>query len=205
MVPTFALNSGPAVCQLEAPFTIGMFTGPNGSLLSSCTTCPGTDPDQWCNLGDAPGQGIGFVVDQILSVGTGSSGAAVWDMTGYGTIFCPEIKRAYGSGSFANSNHLTTALGVDQMGWPWVFKGLGPPPPATVEQQIKEIVRLLLTPEGLRCSGLDRHPGNGLIEDDPIVYPDGGYVDPISPQVTSYGELTGDEMIDDLRNSGWLP
>jgi len=71
------------------------------------------------------------------------------------------------------------------------------------EQQIKEIVRLLLTPEGLRCSGLDLNGGNGRIEDTPFSFPNGSKIDPIQPQVTTGGTVTGDELVDGLRQCGW--
>ena len=85
----------------------------------------------------------------------------------------------------------------------WVFGGLALPGPATVEQQIKEIIRLLLTPQGLRCSGLDLTPGNGFIEDDPIDFPNGKMWDPQQPQVTSGLPKTGDELKDGIRSAGF--
>jgi hypothetical protein len=223
LVIDFDLNPAPGTefARLEGssttPFTIGSFTGPNGTVLSTCAggispnDCP-PDPDCpdpettdcWARIGKLPGP-TNVLLDQIVAVASGS-GSGVWDMTGGpGEIICPEPQRAYGSTSFYNLNWLTTAFGVDDMGFIWVFSGVGPPPPATVEQQIKEIVRLLLTPEGLRCSGLDLVPGNGLIEDTPIMYPNGQFVDPIQPQVTTGQPVTGDELIDDVRKSGWQP
>jgi uncharacterized protein YraI len=205
----FGSNSGPSTyCEVQgtdaAPIVIDTYTGPNGSLVSQCSTC--ADPTAWCVIGDitAPiGVNDNLMVDTVLGVGVGNSGASVWD-TGSG--LCPNGTRAYGSGSFANPNHLTTALAVDSFDFVWVFRGLAPPPPATVEQQIKEIVRLLLTPEGLRCSGLDLTSGNGRIEDDPIAFPDGANWDPVQPQVSVPGTaVTGDETVDGLRNAGFLP
>lgn len=206
LVRTFALNTGATTyCNVNAPLTIGTAFGPNGSLLSTCTSCP--MGDMWCQVGPtaAAFSAVGnIMMDHNLRVGSGNSGASVWDMTT--TSFgpgCDGPQRAFGSGSFANPNHLTTAFGVDNAGFVWVFKGTAPPPPATVEQQIKEIVRLLLTPEGLRCSGLDLNPGNDRIEDDPISFPNGSKVDPIQPQISTGGTITGDELVDDLRKCGW--
>lgn len=207
--PTFSVNTGPTVyCELTATnadtITIDTRTGPNGSTVSQCASC--LEPESWCSIGDLNDLGATptLLVDHLGSVAAGGAGAGVWDTGFQGSANgCGETQRAFGSGSFANPSHLTTALAVDNFDFVWVFKGLSPPPAMTVEQQIAEIVRLLLTPQGLRCSSLDRNPGNGLIEDDPIQFPDGASIDPISPQIGSGGEVTGDELIDNLRQAGW--
>lgn len=214
LVSTFALNSGSTINSTLVgddtdPIVFSSRSGPNGATISSCDSCPGADAlerDAWIETIDleagAPGNG-NLLVDHNLAVGVGNAGAGVWDVTssafGQG---CSEPQRAFGSGSFANPAHLTTALGVDQATFIWVFQGLAPPPAATVEQQIAEIIRLLLTPEGLRCSSLDLSP-DGVGADDPIAFPDGAGVDTMSPQVSSGGEISGDEAIDALRQCGW--
>jgi hypothetical protein len=219
---TFSINYGADdLCRLEGtnatPITISTTTGVRGSTISVCASCPGADYSEkngWCQLGDVsaglPGGGLGVLVDMNLAVGSGNSGAGVWDThsTDFGGGSECGGDRAYGSGAFANPNWLTTALAVDSFDFVWVFPGLAPPPPATVEQQIAEIIRLLLTPEGLRCSGLDTTSGNGKIEDDPVQFPAGANVDPISPQIgaTDPGSTTtGDETVDGLRSGGFRP
>ena len=122
-----------------------------------------------------------ILVDQLMRLSTtGNSGFGVWDVT---TGACSAPTRAYGSASFANSNALTTAYGVDSMAFVWVFRGLALPPPSTVQQQIAEIIRLLITPTGLRCAGLDLTI-NGKLNDDPLNFPSGKDWDAISPQST---------------------
>lgn len=207
----FAANTGPTTyCELlgtdASPIIISTRTGPKGSTVSQCGSCVG-DEATWCSIGNlfpTVGAFDNLMVDHLAGVGVGNSGGGVWDVTSdsFGSG-CAEPSRAYGSGSFANANHLTTAYGVDKAAFVWVFIGTAPPPPATVEQQIKEIVRLLLTPEGLRCSGLDLNPGNKRIEDDPIAFPDGASVDPVQPQVTTGGLRTGDELVDGIRTCGF--
>jgi hypothetical protein len=203
LVKTFSLNTGTpgTYGNISGDYTIGSTTGVNGALLSTCVSC-GTD--RWITTIDIENTAPDILVDQYGVVGTGNSGGGIWDMTttqfGQG---CNGPERAYGSGSFANSLHVTTALGVDDANFVWVFQGLAAAPPATVEQQIKEIIRLLLTPEGLRCSGLDLNGGNGKIQDDPITFPNGANWDPIQPQVSSGGSITGDELQDGLRNAGF--
>lgn len=208
LVPTFSLNTGAtAYKSLAAPFEIGMVALPSGSagFLSTCVSCLGSaDPkspasrDRWANLGDLSLITGSVLLDHKANVG-GGTGNGIWD-TGSGTA-C-EARRAYGSGSFINPNHLTTAFGVDTFDTVWVFQGLAPPPSATVEQQIAEIVRLLLTPEGLRCSFLDLTI-NGKRNDDPIAFPGGSTVDSISPQVTSGGFILGDETIEGKPSAGF--
>lgn len=218
LVSTFALNTGSTtmaslVGTSAAPIIIGTYAGPNGKTLSSCDSCPGAtdlDRDMWFSLGDISGPVPDVLFDTTVQVGTGNSGAGVWDTnsTAFGQGSPDGGERAFGSGSFANPNHLTTALGIDLYDFVWVFKGGAPPAPATVEQQLKEVVRLLLTPHGLRCSGLDMNPGNDKIEDDPVQYPGGKDVDPISPQIVGAGNaegaaVTGDELQDSLRDAGF--
>jgi hypothetical protein len=210
LVPQFGVNTmGNALCELTGtnanPIVIGATAAvPNGSTISVCESCPGTGQwaNEWCFIDLASGvPSGGLVVDMTLSVGSGTAGAGVWDTSDqtFGTGCDPGGSRAFGSSTFANTDNLTTALGIDGFDFVWVFKGTAAPPPATVEQQIKEIIRLLLTPQGLRCSGLDLHKGNSRIEDDPIAFPNGINLDPISPQIGA-GELQGgDEKIDDLR------
>jgi len=184
-----------------SPIEINMATFPGGSDLSVCASCP--EGDKWCPkwlMAPADRPFTHLLFDHIMSV-AGGGGYVVWD-TNAGSY---DETRAYGSGSFVNPNHMTTAYGVDGYGFVWVFEGVGKPPAASVEQQIKEIVRLLLTPEGLRCSGLDLSPDDGVIEDIPLAYPDGANWDPIQPQVTTGMPITGDETQDGLRKSGWLP
>lgn len=213
---TFALNTTTTVLKqlnATAAATIQLTSvakpGGNG-FLSSCLSCVGdadpksaTSRDRWADLGDLATlistYPTGIMIDSLNNV-SGGSGFGVWD-TGFGTA-C-EARRAYGSGAFANPNHLTTALGVDAFDMVWVFQGLAPPPSATVEQQIAEIIRLLLTPEGLRCSGLDVTPGNKKIQDNAIAFPGGSTIDPISPQVTSGGLIGGDENQDGRRPAGF--
>lgn len=207
LVRTFSLNPGAQLAEITgtavAPMTIGTYTGPGGKILSCCTTCPGAtcdDKNAWVNINLDTYSGS-ILVDSLLSV-SGGSGNGIWDTT---SGACSAPTRAYGSGSFVNPNWLTTSYGVDAFNFVWVFKGKAPPPPATVEQQIKEIIRLLLTPEGLRCSGLDLTPGNGKIEDDAFRFPAGKDIDPIQPAITTGGLVTGDELVDGKRSAGFNP
>lgn len=142
-------------------------------------------PPGWDSRVDLPASTNIMVDTNMYASTSGSSGFAVWDLT---SGACTAPKRAYGSGSFVNPNHLTTAYGVDTMAFVWVFRGLGTPPPATMQQQIMEITRLLLTPQGLRCSGLDLTI-NGKANDDPLGFPDGKDYDPISPQIGTPGTI----------------
>ena len=115
-----------------------------------------------------PDSTFNIIVDTLLS-GTGGSGVSAWDVT---APACSEPKRAYGSrpGIGGNANWLTTALGVDNNAFVWVFRGKALPPPSTVQQQIAEIIRLLVTPEGLRCTGLDLNPNDGgNLQENPIL------------------------------------
>ena len=156
LVSTFALNSGPEFCWLTgttaSPIVMETTTAiPGGSLISVCTSCDGTGQwrNEWCWIDVSAGVPGGIVIDMTLSVGAGTSGAGVWDTDDntFGTGCEPGGTRAFGSGTFANPDNLTTALGIDDFDFVWVFKGLAPPPAATVEQQIKEIIRLLRSEE----------------------------------------------------------
>jgi len=141
-----------------------------------------------------------ILVDTLMRLSTtGNSGFGVWDIT---SGACNAPTRAYGSGSFVNSNALTTAYGVDTMAFVWVFRGLALPPPSTVQQQIAEIIRLLITPEGLRCAGLDLTI-NGKVNDDALNFPAGKDWDAISPQITNGGAITGEEGDNGARKHGW--
>jgi hypothetical protein len=220
LVSTFSLNTGGTSLGLlegtaGSPIVFEGRTGVNGSTVSTCTSCPGmnqVEQDSWAfnisgapiNIEDRSTGPANVLVDTTLAVGTGNSGAGVWDVTsaafGQG---CAEPVRAFGSGSFANPNHLTTALGVDQAAFVWVFQGTAPPPPMNLAQQVSEIVRLLLTPEGLRCSSLDTEGGNGRVQDEPVQFPAGAEYDTISQQVSSGGTITGDELGDGLRGAGF--
>lgn len=213
---TFDLNqNGYVHCQVNGdntnPITIDTSTsGPGGKVRSQCASC--VDPAGWCSVGDISAGldssfGGGALWDHYLSVySSGNSGAGVWD-TSNGSASCggaADPSRAYGSGAFANPNHMTTALGVDGYDFVWIFKGLAPPPPATVQQQVEEIIRLLLTPEGLRCSGLDLTV-NGKPNDDPVAFPAGATVDPIQPTVGTGGIKGGTENFDGPRDKQWKP
>jgi hypothetical protein len=141
-----------------------------------------------------------ILVDQLMRLSAlGNSGNGVWDVT---SGACSDPKRAYGSGVFANPNALTTALGVDDFTMVWVFRGKATAPPATVQQQIAEIIRLLITPEGLRCSGLDLTV-DGRLADEPLNFPSGKDYDAISPQITNGGVVTGEEVDNKPRRTGW--
>lgn len=207
LVATFDANPlGGPICEImgssATPITLGTTTGPNGSTISTCESC--SDPTYWCTPGEVR-SGIRpfsrLMLDHLAQVAAGS-GAGVWDST---STHCTAVQRGYSSGSFVNPNMMTTAYGVDTYGFVWVFAGVAGPPPSTVQQQIVEIIRLLLTPEGMRCSGMDIVADDGLISEDPVIFPGGQDLDPLSPQVTTYGTKTGDETRDDLRKSGWMP
>lgn len=210
IVATFALNTGPnTYCSVSSTdaggqLSISLQPGPRGAERSTCTTCP--MGDMWCSIGDITAfpAGTGLLLDTTLNVGTGNSGAGVWDTGASGVSACSGPRRAFGSGSFVNTQHMTTAYGVDNFDMVWVFKGTAPPPPGNVQQQISEIIRLLLTPQGLRCSFLDTDI-NDRLDDNAVHFPDGKKWDSISPQVTSGGEITGEEVADGRRGSGWLP
>jgi hypothetical protein len=218
--PTFDLNSnGYSHCRITgnavSQITINTSAGPNGATRSDCASC--VDPAGWCQVGsieqglDASFGGGAMWENKLAVYPTGNSGAGVWETSNGAPFGQPDCggsadpQRAYGSGNFANPNHMTTALGVDAFDFLWVFKGLAPPPPATVEMQIAEIIRLLLTPEGLRCSGLDLTPGNNKIEDDALMFPGGANWDPVQPTVSTGKPQTGDELQDSLRSAGFRP
>lgn len=210
LVTTFALNPpGPSQLDLKASAlggTIVLGTSPGYNnpavILSDFSNRPGADLKTRTGIGvvstKAPVPNL--MVDEMIFIGGGNSGFGVWDLT---SGACGEPKRAYGSGTFANMNALTTALAVDNMAFVWVFCGLALPPPATVQQQISEIIRLLLTPESLRCSFGDQS-NDDVLDDIAYAYPDGKDFDPIAPRVTSGGTITGDEGgAKSKRAQGW--
>lgn len=165
------------------------------------------DLDTEVNLEISDPSMTNLLVDFLMRLSStqNAGAAAVWDVTtdamGGG---CPrDVKRAFGSHRLVNPNNLTTALSLDNKGFVWVFRGLALPPPATIQQQIAEIIRLLVTPEGLRCTGLDLDP-NESVEDHPIRFPEGADWDPISPRVTSGSPITGDEARDGAREAGYF-
>ncbi|MFC2172734.1 hypothetical protein ACFLU6_08890 [Acidobacteriota bacterium] len=127
-----------------------------------------------------PAMNFDFLLDSGQDIApSGSSGYLAWDMAqGQGCW------RAYGSSSGYNTQYVTRAYGIDDANFVWVFKGLAAPPAASMDGAIQEIVRLLLTPEALRCSNLDIQP-DGAVQDFPIMFPGGKDIDPLSPQVTS--------------------
>jgi len=176
--PPFTLAYDP---QLEIT-TAGMGDVSHG--MSAFTAIP-WDP--------SPANNPDFVLDSGMDLASsGHSGGVAWDMCqGQGVL------RAYGSGSIWNSNWLTQAYGIDDAGFTWVFRGLAAPPPASLDAAIKEIVRLLLTPEALRCSDLDTDV-NGAVNDIPVMFPMGKDVDPVSPSVTSGAPL----FMEEATNSG---
>ena len=217
LVATFSFNVGTDRGRLTntnqgGDIVLASFTGPNGSTLSTCTSCAGTDPplgsrDMWFDSIDTATSGPVVTDHNSFVNAAGSAGGPIWDTASaaFGGGCTDAGSRAYGSGSFANPFHLTTALGIDNFDFVWVHAGKGLPPAANVEQQIAEIIRLLLTPEGLRCSGLDMTPGNPKNDDDPVAFPDGADIDPIMPQVTTGGFITGDENKDARRSAGFNP
>lgn len=142
-----------------------------------------------------------LVLDQGMDLAASGQGSGtIWDMGQAQGCW-----RAYGSASYYNHNNVTNAWGIDDAAFVWVYKGLSAPPPATLDAQIKEIVRLLLTPEALRCSDLDLDP-NGSIKDEPVMFPAGKDVDPVSPQVKSGAALHMEEETNPfLRNRNFRP
>jgi len=125
------LNTGPTIfCELEGtsqnPIIIETYTGPLGSLLSDCVSCVGSTPEErnsWCQIDLGVADNI--LVDMKLALaGSGQAGASAWDITT--TEFgggCDGPQRAFGSGYFANDDHLTTAIGIDDNAFVWVFHG----------------------------------------------------------------------------------
>jgi hypothetical protein len=217
LVNTFSLNTKPGglINRWDTTgntiVTIGTWNGPNGSILSDCKSCPGADEiergEAFLGVTLDTGAGDHIMIDNVTFVGTGNSGDTIWD-AGSGGNLCPgKTFRAYGSGQFANPNHLTRALGVDGFDTVWVFKGLARPPAASIAQQMAEVIRLLLTPEGLRCSGLDLTPENSRNDDDAVAFPGGKDLDPVQPQISAIGTsvVTGDEIPDAKRRAGFSP
>jgi len=145
-----------------------------------------------------------ILIDTLMRVSsTGNSGFPVWDIANGGGGSCEAEKFVFGGSNFSGPNILTTARQIYNYGMVWVFRGLASPPPANMQMQIAEIVRLLLTPESLRCSWLDLTP-NRKIDDNPIAFPDGKNYDSISPLVSSGGIATGEENGDGRsRSQGW--
>ena len=158
LMPTFALNTAaPELGRLEGtdanPIVIEIGIGLKGSLLSTCTSCP--DGDKWFDPIELANHN-NLLVDMTLSVAPGTSGNTLWDTstTALG-IGCPEPERAFGSGSFVNFNHLTTAFDIDDNVFVWVFDGIGPAPPCLrLDGQVEQSIQLLVTPGGLEAAGL---------------------------------------------------
>lgn len=202
----FSLNpAGAAHMTINGPHTIAHATGYNSGIanhLSDCVSCPGATLEARNAMSPIinTSPAVNLLVDSLARVGTGNSGNGIWDAT---SGACSAPTRAYGSGTFVNLNALTTAFGVDTFAFVWVFCGKALPPPSTVQQQISEIIRLLLTPESLRCSGIDL-VDNAKLSDDAFLYPAGKDYDPISPRVTSGGTITGEEAGgNSKRTQGW--
>lgn len=160
------------------------FTAGNGDISHGL---PKFTPILWTGSSADPDLMLDCGVDMTSS---GHSGYCVWDMgQSQGCL------RAYGSSSYFGRNWLTQAYGIDDMAFVWVFRGLAGPPPASLDANIKEIVRLLVTPEALRCTDLDTNP-NGVIHDDAVQFPMGKDIDPVSPQVTTNAPLHMEEETD---------
>jgi hypothetical protein len=205
LVRTFVANRGASPSEYllwNGPKTIGTTVGPKGAILSDFTSRsanPLTRNDLTVpiDLRTLDLSKTNILVDTLMR---GNKGGAflIWDAV---SGACSEPKRAYGSGSFVNPNALTTAYGIDLYTFIWVFRGLSLPPPSTVQQQIAEIIRLLITPEGLRCAGLDLTV-DGKVNDDALNFPGGKDWDAISPQVSNGNPMTGEEE-GKARNHGW--
>jgi hypothetical protein len=135
-----------------------------------------------------PANNYDFMLDSGMDLTpSGHSGNVAWDVGQQ-----QDAWRAYGSSSIYNTQWVTQAYGIDDMVFVWVFCGLSAPPPATLDANIKEIVRLLLTPEAMRCSDLDTNP-NLIVKDEPIMFPHGKDIDPVSPQITTQAPLHMEE------------
>lgn len=176
---------------------------PSPTQLSDFQSEPGATSDvrnALQTIVNVSATGPNLMMDNLSRLGGGNSGFGVWDVT---SGACSAPIRAYGSSTFFNVNTLTTAFGVDTFAFVWVFQGKALPPPATVQQQVSEIIRLLLTPESLRCSTLDL-TDDGVLDDNPFQYPAGKDYDTISPRVTSGGTITGEEGgTKKKRAQGW--
>jgi len=214
LLRTFSLNTaGPENLHVPRAGIPGAFRVQHipGTAIGGSNANPATLSDFNSEPGDAKARNRlttvvntstapNLMLDQLNFLGGGNSGFGVWDLT---SGACTGPARAYGSSTFFNVNNLTTAYGVDNMAFVWVFCGLALPPPATVQQQISEIIRLLLTPESLRCSSLDL-TNDGKLSDDPFQYPQGKDYDTTSPRVTSGGTITGEEGgAASKRTTGW--
>lgn len=90
----------------------------------------------------------------------------------------------------------TDALFVSQSAAVWKFEAILKPSPASPHDLITEIIRLLLTPESLRCSSLDINP-NDVLEDNAVMFPGGKDIDPVSVFVTTGAPL----HLEEERNS----
>lgn len=204
------LSGGTSYMNWVGPKTISTVVGSavhagGGSALLSDFVSRGSSPATRNDIGVIDFRVVdpsktNILLDQLMRLtAAGNSGYAVWDVT---SGACSQPKRAYGSSSFFNVNMLTTAYGVDTFAFVWVFRGQALPPPSTMQQQVADIIRLLITPEGLRCAGLDLTP-NGKVNDDPLNFPDGKDWDPSSPQVTNGGLISGEKAKDGKRDVGW--
>jgi hypothetical protein len=216
LVPTFALNDTLGPVHLNwtgnkqmASASASAFGG-GGTLLSDFVTRNANisvrnDLDTKFDFRVQDPTKTNILVDELVRIATtGNSGFPVWDIANRAAGgSCAAEELAFGGSSFSGPNILTTAIRIYDYGFVWVFRGLASPPPANMQMQIAEIVRLLLTPESLRCTWLDLTP-NGKVDDNAISFPDGKNYDPISPLVTSGGIATGEENGDGRgRAQGW--
>jgi hypothetical protein len=97
----------------------------------------------------------------------------------------------------------TDALFVSQSAAVWRFEAIVKPEPASPHDLITEIIRLLLTPESLRCSSLDINP-NDVVEDNAVMFPGGKDIDPVSTFVTTGAPLhLEEERNPDIREQYW--
>jgi len=216
LVPTFALNDTLGTVHLNWMGNKQMATnaasnfGGGSTLLSDFTTRNANinvrnDLDTIFDFRVIDPTKTNILVDELVRIATtGNSGFPVWDIANGGGGSCEAQQLGFGGSSFSGPNILTTAIRIYSYGFVWVFRGLASPPPANIQMQIAEIVRLLLTPESLRCSWLDL-TANKKIDDNAISFPDGKNYDPISPLVSSGGIVTGEENGDSKgRSQGWL-
>lgn len=150
----------------HAPGTAFGGTNTDPFVLSNITVCKngiGANVADCNHLDNAivlpaivpPTQNI--LVDMTMYIsGAGNSGIGVWDITP-GFEGCEEPQRAYGTSTFINPNRLTTAYGVDNKAFVWVFEGLAVPVPVTFTGATANLLDMLLTPKGMRASGLARN------------------------------------------------
>ena len=174
LVRTFSANQLPA----EAPVyldRIGEMTiktatadifgtsNPNPALLSDCTSC-GSDPMTRNDLAvpitlpKLVPPTMNILVDTLLRNGGGNSGTTAWDLTS-GPNGCDGPQRAYGMSQSRNPNFLTTAYGVDEHAFVWVFRGRVLLGSAKFSDKTGDLIRMLLTPKGKRAAGLDGASG----------------------------------------------